>query len=581
MADEPHVVRGISWREVFPFTHIFRAFRIAIHPSKLLLALLALLTLYTGGRILDRIWMNKHRAVPGEIEAYEGRGDLREIREARRENAAHAYARQLQTIAVKGGDFAKLAEYETALAVAREGKHTSHVEYRIRADRDAQVAEADRLYEQADKSNADAAEAARRAREDRKRAAYDTASDRHEDVEAIRGEGLFAAFFKYQTQRINRITEAVLDWNWLGVNGVFYNTFAFFTVAPSWALRHHWLYFLLFGILFLVVWSLFGGAIARIAAVHVADEGRKLSVRQGLSFAVSKFLSFISAPMIPLLIVAILGAVLAGVSGLAHLLYLDIVIAALWFLALAAGFVMALVLVGTAGGFNLMYPTIAVEGSDSFDAISRSFSYVYAKPWRMLFYSALAIAYGALTYLFVRFFIWLVLSLTNFFAGLFVYRRAAGGENVWTTMFPPPAGGPLGGDLPYNVSYASLGWYGDIAAFLLAFWNYLLIALLGAFAISFYFSVNTVIYYLMRREVDATEMDDVYLEQPEEDFAETPTTTTSPATPAAPAGTSSPSAATPTTIAPGSTVTMTAGDAGAKTYVAPPADQKPDAPAGT
>ena len=63
---------------------------------------------------------------------------------------------------------------------------------------------------------------------------------------------------------------------------------------------------------------------------------------------------------------------------------------------------------------------------------------------------------------------------------------------------------------------------GSLGAFLIAFWNYLAISMLGAFAISFYFSVNTIIYYLMRREVDATELDDVYLEQPDEDFTETP-----------------------------------------------------------
>ena len=45
MADEPLsssqplVLRGINWRETFPFTHIFRGFRIAIHPSKLMLGL--------------------------------------------------------------------------------------------------------------------------------------------------------------------------------------------------------------------------------------------------------------------------------------------------------------------------------------------------------------------------------------------------------------------------------------------------------------------------------------------------------------------------------------------------------------
>src|SRR6185503_11482657 len=76
-----------------------------------------------------------------------------------------------------------------------------------------------------------------------------------------------------------------------------------------------------------------------------------------------------------------------------------VVTAAIFVLILAAGFVMTLVLLGTFGGFNLMYPTIAVEGSDSFDAISRSFSYVYARPWRMVFYTVVAVVYGALTYM--------------------------------------------------------------------------------------------------------------------------------------------------------------------------------------
>ena len=82
-----------------------------------------------------------------------------------------------------------------------------------------------------------------------------------------------------------------------------------------------------------------------------------------------------------------------------------ILVGLLFFLALAASLVMTLLVLGTVGGFDLMYPTIAVEGSDSFDAISRSFSYVYARPWRMLWYTAVAVIYGAATYLFVRLFL--------------------------------------------------------------------------------------------------------------------------------------------------------------------------------
>src|SRR5438105_2553614 len=69
--DTQQVIRGINWRETFPFTHIFRSFRVAIHPSKLILALVAILLLYLGGRVLDGIWPLKSKGVPNEIELYE------------------------------------------------------------------------------------------------------------------------------------------------------------------------------------------------------------------------------------------------------------------------------------------------------------------------------------------------------------------------------------------------------------------------------------------------------------------------------------------------------------------------------
>lgn len=537
MAEEPQVlVRGFHWREAFGFTHIFRAFRVAIHPSKLVLALLALLSLYVGGRLLDTLWFSEHLAVRGEVGIYrasDGSGEFIEARKQRRDLVARAYAPLIQETAQTKKGQSGWADKETAdksYEAALRGDDTSHVNHMIAERRNRAVEEIEKAYvkriEEIDKSSQESAkkeeEKAKTARERVQyiRGEYERADADFDKVNAARGRGLFRAFFEYQTARIKDVADGVLAWRWLGPGGVVAATFDFFTTAPSWAIRHHPFYFVLFGTLFLVVWSLFGGAIARIAAVHVADEGRKLSVRQGLSFAVSKFLSFLSAPLIPALIILVLGLVLA-VGGL--LLYIpwlgEIVVSALYFLALAAGFVMTLVLLGTAGGFNLMYPTIAVEGSDSFDAISRSFSYLYAKPWRMLFYSAVALAYGAICYLFVRLFIFLMLLLTWFFVGLFVTRKAANADYLWNTLLPRPN---ADGSLSYDVNYQALSPTQDFSAFLLSFWVYLTIAMLGAFAISFYFSASTIIYFLMRREVDATEMDDVYLEQPEEDFTEAP-----------------------------------------------------------
>ncbi len=295
----------------------------------------------------------------------------------------------------------------------------------------------------------------------------------------------------------------------------------FFRMGPIWLMRHHPVYFVLFTLWFLTVWAIFGGAIARIAAVHVARD-EKLSVRAALAFSLGKFLSFVSAPLIPLLIVLVVGIVplLAGLLSSIWFIgpIINIIMTALFVVILAAGFVMTLVLLGTFGGFNLMYPTIAVEGSDSFDAISRSFSYVYARPWRMLFYTLVSIIYGALCYTFVRLFIWVMLSLTHYFVGAGYFAEAHNLAPLWTTMWPGPQ---HTGTLSYQTDWLTLRWDQSIAAFFLAFWVYLVVAMLGALVVSFYFSANTIIYYLMRNEVDATEMDDVYVEQADEDFTDT------------------------------------------------------------
>ena len=82
-------------------------------------------------------------------------------------------------------------------------------------------------------------------------------------------------------------------------------------------------------------------------------------------------------------------------------------------------------------------------------------------------------------------------------------------------MWPAP---PSLGTLSYDIPFINLDLPQDIGAAILAFWIYLIIALVPAFATSLYFSLSTVIYYLMRRDVDATELDEVYLDPHDEEF---------------------------------------------------------------
>jgi hypothetical protein len=416
MADEAQTVRSINWREVFPFTNLFKAFRVAVHPSKLFLALAALLLIYFGGRILDVCWPEKYMVQSTDYEMWR----------------PNPY-----------------------------GTDTSP-------------------------------------------------------------RGVFITFFDYEITQVNRITQGVLSGNVVG--GDLAAVGNFLVGGPYWLLSKHPLFFFLFSAWFLLIWSTFGGAIARIAAVHVARD-EKISVRQAVRFSVNKVLSFVFAPLIPLLILFVIGVVLAAAGWvLFHIPIVGPIVASiLFFLALVAGLVMALVLLGLVGGFNLMYPTVAVEGSDSFDAISRSFSYVFARPWRMLFYTLVAIAYGALTYVFVRFFIWLMLALTHFFVSWW-FTKEGKVMPVYLDIWPGPGVSPFS-TLTYSPDYEHLKWSEDFAAGMISLWVYLVIGLLGAYAISFYFSANTIIYYLMRREVDATELEDVYVEESEDEFADAAGTT--------------------------------------------------------
>ncbi len=243
--------------------------------------------------------------------------------------------------------------------------------------------------------------------------------------EPSKGRDCFTTFFQYEVFQVTGVVkDGVLRNNWLDTGGVKDHVYNFFAIGPIWLIWNHTVFFIIFAILFLLAWALFGGAICRIAAVHVARD-EKISVRQAMNFAVGKLLSFASAPVIPLAIVIVIGLIVSLAALIGNIPFLGpIAVGALFILPLLAGFVMTLVLLGTAGGFNLMYPTIAVEGSDSFDAISRSFSYVYARPWRMLFYTVVALAYGAATYLFVHMFIWLTLVLTHHFVGMGIFATA-------------------------------------------------------------------------------------------------------------------------------------------------------------
>src|SRR5262249_26413575 len=140
-----------------------------------------------------------------------------------------------------------------------------------------------------------------------------------------------------------------------------------------------------------------------------ARTNERVSLTDAVKFVITRYKAYLAAPIIPLIFLAVLTIILLvfgfleGITGPVG----DIVFTILWPIAILIGLIMAVVLVGLVG-WPLMYTTISAEGSDSFDAISRSYSYVYQAPWQYLWYALVALVYGAV----VVFFIGLMGSLT-------------------------------------------------------------------------------------------------------------------------------------------------------------------------
>jgi hypothetical protein len=174
-----------------------------------------------------------------------------------------------------------------------------------------------------------------------------------------------------------------------------------------------------------------------------------------------------------------------------------------WPLVLIAAAIMAVLLVGLLFNWPLMWPTIATEGTDSFDALSRSYAYTFQRPLRYLGYVILAAAIGLLAGLLVHFFGRTVVWLAHWAVAW------GSGDRIETLLFD--ADGLKGAT--------------RFGATLIQFWNRAVGLLINAFGFGYFFVASTAIYLLLRFHVDAVEADEVYLPDDEQLYGMPPLAT--------------------------------------------------------
>lgn len=567
MADEQHVVRTISWTEIFSFPNVFKSFKMAIHPSKLLLALVAIaLTAVLGCWVMDNLWAaasDTNRVRPQEPWQYwtaVNRSDFLDKKEKWVEKKEGRLEEMIRPIRPDDKELMKARDEALSAASKDFGDAMKETRKLLPKVYEAELEAADERWDKREKAFKEESDK-EKAAEDKKTARTTLVNDRREALKAyvgskkalarVRGGKIFASFLDWELHCMTNAFSAVRRGNFSTGLGDLYAARGKMTppvyqpdredqplnitagtrddealgllswlVLMAWGLwwmvtTFKW-YSLIYVVVSLAIWAVLGGAICRIAALHAARE-EKISLVSALKFGVSKFMSFFAAPLLPLVIIVIIGGVVAAGGALGAVPYAGEWFVGIFFLlALIAGAVMAFLTVGLVGGAPLMWPTIAVEGSDSFDAISRSFSYVFNRPFRYVLYWLAAAIHGTICYLFVRLFAFLTLRGTHTWAGwgmrLSARPEYADGAGKLHVMWAPPTFDTFHGPMQTEAMSASE----SAAAYVLALWVYLVIGLVLAFVVCYFFSAATNIYMLLRRKVDATDLDDVYVEELEE-----------------------------------------------------------------
>ncbi len=599
MADEQHQLRQINWKELFGFTQIFKGFKMAIHPSKLLLGIAAVLGVFVLGYVLSFIWglfgwnlMYLNQGTTNEIGAYYRARDYysfdqdkQAAEETQLDRAAALYSEKLshrrnlsnfrttyldRTRPDFSAAWTKVAkaddsvEPKTPAKILEDNKDASPADLVDQAE-EVFAEEVEKLEEWIDEAYKQARDELKNKDDEDLRDQAETQikqdyiqalallseykADFAERVIRIKGRGIFPALLDYEVSCVKNAIAAALSGNFLtGLWGEVNNAEAkampvaaaeadapaafnpggntqpgFFAwlvrgaYGICWLVREHWVFASLLLLGSLAICAVFGGAIARIAALEFCRQER-ISIGQALGFSCSKALSFFSAPLIPILLSAAAGLMLA-LGGLAGSIPYagDIFLLLFMLIAIPVGMGIAFLLIGLIAGSGLMYPTIAVEGSDSFDSMGRTFSYIFGRPWHAAFYGLAAIIYGAITYLFVRLFLYLGLLATHTTLAWGVLRGPADGPGSGVhpyadklDLFWPQ---PTFTQLFRGLNWDALNGWEVIWAFGIGIFVFLVASVAFAYLLSYYFSASTIIYCLLRRKIDATDLDEAYTEE--------------------------------------------------------------------
>jgi hypothetical protein len=261
------------------------------------------------------------------------------------------------------------------------------------------------------------------------------------------------------------------------------------------------IYCLVGGLWMLLVWSLIGGAITRVAVVRLGREERE-GLHEAVRFAAGRFLSYFGAPLFSLSGVALV-AIFGALVGLTLRFDAGVVLGGLvWMLVLLGGLLATILLLGLLFGWPLMWAAISAEEmGDVFEAAQRGYSYTFGRPLHYLFYAVVALLLGAAGLLLVEYFAMAVIELSywsvSWGAGEARLRQISTSPSGWTILG--------------NTVIQTL--------------NALVLTVASAYRYSYFWCAAAAIYLLLRRDVDRTDLDDIYVLDEQQKFGLPPLAT--------------------------------------------------------
>ncbi len=261
----------------------------------------------------------------------------------------------------------------------------------------------------------------------------------------------------------------------------------------------------------LLLWSVIGGAIARVYAVRIGRD-ESIPFDDGLAFSLRNLKSFLMAPLFIAAAAVFFVALTAAVGAVAAIPTAGGVLQALLHpLALLSGLIVTIIAIGGLFGLPVLHAALATERNGTLDAISRTFSYLFTRPVTFIVGVVVIVVVSGVISTFGMWFLNFV-TLGSLSLGAAWSDTAPGLLQDAHTV-------AVLGQFPGDLTSLSTG--ATITVWVTWFWTSVGALLVRGFVLAYAVGGLTDLYFLMRREVDGTPASQVHVDgEPELDLGD-------------------------------------------------------------